>query len=260
MVMNDIYGVRPEYNANNINRVVKYYTEPEENRRFLIRPVRNATKQDQENISKIIKREEEKGLIHYDPYHFTEQNNDGIGIIICQTNCTGIKYSGGVSEHIDIESTGSAFDNGMAYLLDKAIIIHNPDYLKEKTLENDSNKEYAEIISTLANNINFKGPDTHEEYKKLMHHIHILYNFKQHINDDKVVANFTWTGYEKIDLLKLGMVFAAGMPINILNIHSVEPTKGKSHQNLLIEMQRLSEMHIKNSKIKPEDYNFYKIN
>lgn len=91
---------------------------------FLICPVRQATEKQKEQINKYIIETKLKGKKIYYPARDTNQS-DPIGVKIISENCFAMQISKEVHIWYDPTSQGSAFDLGMAYMLDKPLHIVN---------------------------------------------------------------------------------------------------------------------------------------
>lgn len=109
---------------------------------FLISPVRNVTKEEREKIEKYVAELERQGHAVHWPERDTNQN-DKIGLRICRDNQWAIMNAREV--HIwwqwteKRKSTGSLFDFGIAFALNKKILLANPDEVQptpEKSFNN----------------------------------------------------------------------------------------------------------------------------
>ena len=85
---------------------------------FLIHPVRGY---EQTKIKNVVMRLENNGWIVYDPARDTPQ--DGTSIEICANNKQGIENADCVFIIWDGKSTGSLFDLGMVFALNKKLIV-----------------------------------------------------------------------------------------------------------------------------------------
>jgi len=94
---------------------------------FLICPVRKVTQQERTNISYYIERlEEDEHQVHW-PERDTDQKDDPTGLRICSDNFEAISKADEVHVWWNKTSSGSLFDLGMAFALDKKIVLANED-------------------------------------------------------------------------------------------------------------------------------------
>lgn len=141
-------------------------TQQEENKMFLICPVRNASDNEKTILNNIINKYESIGFdIHY-PQRDTNQNpivnniNTG-GYNICLQNAQAIKRSNVVTMYYNRESTGSMFDLGVTFELmqkdkSKCFILENDielnpnDFIDKKIIEMKSKTpDISKIINKI---------------------------------------------------------------------------------------------------------------
>lgn len=91
---------------------------------FLICPVRSATEEQKKEIQKYVQDMEYRGNKVYYPARDTNQN-DKIGLMICESNKKAIKSSDEVHVYYDPNSSGTLFDLGMAFAMNKKIVLVN---------------------------------------------------------------------------------------------------------------------------------------
>jgi len=91
---------------------------------YIICPVRQCTASQAEEIAKYVKDLEKDGYQVYWPMRDTRQN-DPIGNRICNANRKAIKTSDEVHVYYDSKSSGSLFDLGIAYGLEKPVRLIN---------------------------------------------------------------------------------------------------------------------------------------
>lgn len=152
--------------AKSFNMMIKYWAdnnlsadmnvESKENNLFLICPVRNATEAEKENLNKIIVNYENQGFkVHY-PERDTNQNpyingvNTG-GYNICLQNARALANAKTVSIFYNKSSTGSMFDLGVTYYLQKRdntrkFLILNNEVVKYEE-DNYIDNKILELIS-----------------------------------------------------------------------------------------------------------------
>jgi len=87
---------------------------------FVIRPVRGITDAYKEAIEMQVEFYRKRYDV-YDPIKDTNQD-DSVGLRICQDNCQAIKDADVVAVMWDGKSTGCLFDLGMAFALGKPIV------------------------------------------------------------------------------------------------------------------------------------------
>jgi nucleoside 2-deoxyribosyltransferase len=105
---------------------------------FLICPVRNASIETQDKINTYIKKLENNGISVYYPHRDTDQS-DPIGVNIFNQNRQGVKDADEIHIWYDHESRGSLIDLGMAWALEKPLVIANSEDIVEtnyKSIEN----------------------------------------------------------------------------------------------------------------------------
>ncbi len=109
---------------------------------FLISPVRRVSKRERKEIEKYVAKLEAQGHKVHWPERDTNQK-DKIGLRICLDNKKAIEWADEI--HIwwqwtkKRKSTGSLFDFGMAFVLNKPIILANPNEVEptpEKSFNN----------------------------------------------------------------------------------------------------------------------------
>ena len=106
---------------------------------FLICPVRNASKEQIQEIHEYVSKLEKEGYKVYWPYLDTNQKNDNIGFRICTDNKKAIKRANEIHIFWDKDSQGSLFDLGMAFAFKKQIIIAN-------RVEETPTKSFANMV------------------------------------------------------------------------------------------------------------------
>lgn len=101
--------------------------EQQQEKIFLISPVRNITPEVHKRILAYVASLESQGHQVHWPERDTPQNNDPIGIEICKTNRQAITNATRIDIWYDPTSTGSVFDLGMAFTLNKRLVLANPN-------------------------------------------------------------------------------------------------------------------------------------
>lgn len=114
---------------------------------FLICPVRDITKEEEEDTKRYISNLERRRLKIYWPLRDTNQADD-IGLKICKANFNAILNSREVHIWWSGNSRGSIFDFGMAFALlqiyDKKIILANPSHITKT-----EGKSFANVLLTI---------------------------------------------------------------------------------------------------------------
>ncbi len=105
---------------------------------FLICPVRNATEEQKMEIQDYIAGLERQEFTVYYPARDTDQN-DEIGFRICTDNKNAIVEADEIHVFYDTGSAGSLFDLGMAFALNKKLVIAN-------TVKRTETKSFANVI------------------------------------------------------------------------------------------------------------------
>ena len=91
---------------------------------FIICPVRNIKKQENQTIQQYIAKLESQGhQVHYPPRDTNQ--NDKVGFNICTENKHAVESADEVHVYWNPTSTGSLFDLGMAFALGKTIQLIN---------------------------------------------------------------------------------------------------------------------------------------
>jgi len=100
---------------------------------FLICPVRSVTEEQRQKMAQYIAEIESSGLKVYYPPRDTNQK-DAIGWRICKDNMNAIKNSKEIHIFWDKNSSGSLFDLGMAFSMNKRLkIVNIEDVSKTET-------------------------------------------------------------------------------------------------------------------------------
>ena len=107
---------------------------------FLICPVRNATTEQKSKMEEYIQSVKEQGKTIYYPATDTNQN-DHIGFRICSDNKNALLNSKEVHIFWDAKSTGSLFDLGMAFAINKELSVINFD-----EVESTEGKSFSNMI------------------------------------------------------------------------------------------------------------------
>lgn len=97
---------------------------------FLICPVRNATEVQIERMRKYITQVKLDGHdIYYPSDNNPHEHTDDIGFVICEENRRALSSADEIHIFWDKNSSGSLFDLGMAFALNKPLVIVNPEEL-----------------------------------------------------------------------------------------------------------------------------------
>ncbi len=105
-------------------------TNPQDNKIFLICPVRNATKEQLHNMENYIYAVKNAGYQIHAPHRDTVQQDIFGGYAICRQNAYAIATSKEVHIYYDKTSKGSMFDLGVAYYLNKPLQVLNSQNIK----------------------------------------------------------------------------------------------------------------------------------
>src|SRR5574344_1387591 len=101
-----------------------------QNKIFMICPVRNASEEQLEDMSKYVSDSKKCGYDVYNPNTDTVQTDLLGGLSICKQNATAIKESSGIHIFYDKNSMGSMFDLGCAYAYSKPLTIINGESIE----------------------------------------------------------------------------------------------------------------------------------
>jgi len=97
---------------------------------FVICPVRDATDKEKEYILDYVKQLERQGYdVHY-PARDTNQEGDPIGLRILRDNCAAIRRASEVHVFWNGKSSGSHFDIGASFILQKPFVLFNRDQVQ----------------------------------------------------------------------------------------------------------------------------------
>ena len=107
--------------------VEKINSNPINNKIFLICPVRNATESQKKWIEEFVKEKINDGYTIHAPHLHTVQSDLFGGYAICKQNANAVATSEEIDIYYDQSSTGSVFDLGVAYALNKPLVILNKD-------------------------------------------------------------------------------------------------------------------------------------
>jgi hypothetical protein len=109
---------------------------------YLICPVRNITEEQNQEIKEYVELMERDGnKVHYPPRDVNQ--NDETGYNICLSHKTAIVSCDRVDIFWDVHSSGSHFDLGMAFSLNKKI------KLVKAFIEDSNSKSYLKVIKKL---------------------------------------------------------------------------------------------------------------
>jgi hypothetical protein len=109
---------------------------------YLICPVRNITEQQSEEIKKYVELLELDGHeVHYPPRDVNQ--NDETGYNICVAHRFAMINCDRVDIFWDVRSSGSHFDLGMAFVLDKEV------KLVKEFVEDNNGKSYLKVIKKM---------------------------------------------------------------------------------------------------------------
>lgn len=108
-------------------KVEKINNYPIDNKIFLICPVRNATDNQKQWIENFVKEKHTEGYIIHAPHLHTVQSDLFGGYAICRQNANAVATSEEIDIYYDQSSTGSVFDLGVAYALNKPLVLLNKE-------------------------------------------------------------------------------------------------------------------------------------
>ena len=111
-------------------KVDKIVNNPIENKIFLICPVRNATIEQKKWIENFVYEKYKEGYIIHAPHLHTRQSDLFGGYAICKQNALAVATSNEINIYYDQTSTGSVFDLGVAYALNKPLVILNKEQIE----------------------------------------------------------------------------------------------------------------------------------
>ena len=128
-----------------LGRVEKKDGEEQPIRAFLICPVRGHGPSETENLVSFL--EDELDLIIHWPHRDTDQN-DPVGLTICEENRAAIEAADLILMVWDGKSMGSLFDLGMTFALRKPLIpLELPELSEGKSFQNMINAWYQRQLS-----------------------------------------------------------------------------------------------------------------
>lgn len=112
--------------------------QPEEKKIFLICPVRNATPEQKKWIENFVEEKTKAGYSIHAPHLHTRQTDLFGGFAICKQNAEAVASSEEIDVYYDQSSTGSVFDLGVAYALEKPLVVLNKneiEFRKEDSID-----------------------------------------------------------------------------------------------------------------------------
>lgn len=115
---------------NNGIKFGKIVDNPIKNKIFLICPVRRANDEQRKWIEDFVEQKNKEGYIIHAPHLHTNQVDPLGGYSICKQNAEAIASSNEVNMLYDQGSTGSVFDLGVAYALNKPLVILNEENIE----------------------------------------------------------------------------------------------------------------------------------
>jgi nucleoside 2-deoxyribosyltransferase len=110
---------------------------------FIICPVRNVSPEENTQINNYVNSLENQGYQVYWPYRDTDQS-DNIGYRICTDNRKAIYESDEIHVWFNSNSSGTLFDLGMAWALQKKLVLINQVEITES-------KSFANVITVWLN-------------------------------------------------------------------------------------------------------------
>ncbi|MBR6690522.1 MAG: hypothetical protein IKL65_04250 [Bacilli bacterium] len=111
-------------------KIEKINNNPIDNKIFLICPVRNATDSQRQWIENFVKEKYSDGYTIHAPHLHTVQSDLFGGYAICKQNALAVATSEEIDIYYDQTSTGSVFDLGVAYALNKPLVLLNREEIK----------------------------------------------------------------------------------------------------------------------------------
>jgi len=110
------------------------------NRVFIICPVKNATKSDQDFLNTYVNMLEELGThVHYPERDTNQVDLKGLGYNICEENKRAMRWADEVHVYWAKDSEGSRFDLGMCSMSEKPLFLINKwnvKKTKKKSIQN----------------------------------------------------------------------------------------------------------------------------
>ena len=124
-------------------KVERINSKPIDKKIFLICPVRNATPEQKKWMEDFVIEKYKEGYTIHAPHLHTVQTDLFGGYAICKQNAEALASSEEVNIYYDKSSTGTAFDLGVAYALNKPLVL-----LNEKDIVFDENNVMDNIIES----------------------------------------------------------------------------------------------------------------
>jgi len=100
------------------------------NKIFLICPVRNASENQRSWIEEYVEQKSIEGYTIHAPHLHTRQKDLFGGYAICKQNAEAVASSNEIAIYYDKSSTGSVFDLGVAFALQKPLVLLNGDKIE----------------------------------------------------------------------------------------------------------------------------------
>lgn len=111
-------------------KVDKILDKTIDNKIFLICPVRNASEDQRKWIEDYVEQKSIEGYIIHAPHLHTRQKDLFGGYAICKQNAEAVASSNEIAIYYDKSSTGSVFDLGVAFALQKPLVLLNEDKIE----------------------------------------------------------------------------------------------------------------------------------
>lgn len=105
----------------------KIENNPIGNRIFLVCPVRDAKPEEKKWIEEFVRDKTSEGFTIHAPHLHTRQTDLFGGYAICTQNAQALASADEIDIYYSKFSTGTAFDLGVAYALQKPLVLLNPD-------------------------------------------------------------------------------------------------------------------------------------
>jgi len=187
---------------------------------FLISPVRGITDGERDFLRSFVAKTRADGnQIHF-PLDDTVQD-DRIGLFIQRQNLAKIVEADVVLQYYSPTSKGSLFDDGMVFYLGKPLTIVNPEAVGTLKTPIASFLRWYALKSSLPTDMM----------------VVVGQVLRRGMIPCYAEVPVEWKGPEPGALFDLGMLFAAGKPIVLMN--KVKATPEKSFENVLIALDRM---------------------
>ncbi len=184
---------------------------------YLVCPVRGVSEEEASFLDRQVALMEDLGhKVHYPPRDVDQ--SDPVGTEIVYSHKNAMKESDLVKIFYNPSSNGSCFDLGMAIMAQKPLqVIGN---LAAQPLDG---------IAMLIAEYSGRRPRVSNLFNDIVKR-------KREIEESNFIQYKSWDSKNPFLLLDLGMIIMAGTPLLLKEGHNIQPTEGKSFDNVVLRL------------------------